>query len=62
LKHTFELESEIVCEMPAFMIATEKEEGVGIPDLEGPQIQNALWDGMSWRRSSIDAGRTSILK
>jgi hypothetical protein len=36
LKHTFKLESEIVSEMPAFMIATEKKEGVGIPDLEGP--------------------------
>lgn len=37
-----ELEGEVVGEMAAFVVASEEEEGVGVPDLEGPEIQNAL--------------------
>jgi hypothetical protein len=49
LERTFELEGEVICEMSAFVIATEEEEGVGVPDLERPQVQYALHGGMSCR-------------
>jgi len=49
LERTFELEGEVICEMSAFVIATEEEEGVGVPDLERPQVQYALRGGMSCR-------------
>jgi len=38
MERTFELEGEVICKMPAFMIATEEEEGVRVPDLERPQV------------------------
>ena len=39
---TFELEREIIRQMSAFMIPSQKPEGIGIPYLEGPKIQYAL--------------------
>lgn len=40
----FELEGEVVGEMATFVVSPKKPKGVGIPDLERPQIQNALWN------------------
>ena len=39
---TLELESEVVGQMPALVVAPQKPESIRIPDLEGPQIQNTL--------------------
>lgn len=52
-ERTFELEGEVICEMSAFVIATEEEEGVGVPDLERPQVQYALNDRISCRWSRV---------
>ena len=38
----FELESEVVCQVPAFVIASKEPKGIWIPDLERPQVENAL--------------------
>lgn len=38
IARTFQFESKVICQMPALMIAAQEEEGVGIPDLEGPQV------------------------
>jgi hypothetical protein len=38
----FELEGEVVGQMAAFVVATKEPQGVGIPNLQRPQIQNAL--------------------
>lgn len=38
----FEFEGEVVCQMPALMVATEEPEGIGVPDLERPQVKDAL--------------------
>lgn len=38
----FELEGEVVCQMPAFMIPPQKPQGVGIPDLKGPKVEHTL--------------------
>jgi len=35
-------ESKVVCQMSALMVSTEQEQRVGIPDLQGPEIQDAL--------------------
>jgi len=37
-----ELESEIVCKMTTFVVAPKEPESVGIPDLQRPQVKNAL--------------------
>jgi hypothetical protein len=39
----FELESEVVCQVAALVIAAKKPEGVWIPNLEAPDIQHALF-------------------
>jgi hypothetical protein len=38
----FELECEIVCQMSALVVASEQPQGIGVPYLERPEIQNAL--------------------
>lgn len=38
----FQLECEVVREMAALMISTEKPESVGVPDLQRPEVQNTL--------------------
>jgi hypothetical protein len=37
-----ELECEVVGQMPALVVSAEQPERVGVPDLQRPQIQNAL--------------------
>jgi hypothetical protein len=39
---TFELEGEIVGQVAAFMVASQEEQGVGVPHLQGPQVQYTL--------------------
>ena len=39
---TFELESEVVRQMPTFMVASKKEKGIWVPHFQGPQVQHAL--------------------
>jgi hypothetical protein len=39
---TFELEGEIVGQVAAFVVASQEEQGVGVPHLQGPQVQHAL--------------------
>jgi hypothetical protein len=39
---TFQLEGKIVCQVSAFMISPQQPETVGIPDLERPEIEDAL--------------------
>jgi hypothetical protein len=38
----FQLEGEIVGQMPAFVISAQKPERVWIPNLQSPEIENAL--------------------
>lgn len=42
LVFAFQLEGEVVGEMPTFMVASEQKQGVGVPYLECPEIQHAL--------------------
>ena len=37
-----ELEGEVVRQVATFVVATQEPEGVGIPDLQRPEIQDAL--------------------
>ena len=39
---TFEFEGEIVCQVTAFVISSQKEQRVRVPDLERPEVQDAL--------------------
>ena len=50
---TFELEGEVVSQVPAFVIPSKQEEGVRIPYLECPQVEDALI-GLSARRSTSE--------
>jgi len=38
----FQLESEVVCQMSALVIASEQPKGVGVPNFQRPEIQNTL--------------------
>lgn len=38
-----ELEREVVGQMPAFVVSAKQPERVGVPDLQRPQVENALW-------------------
>jgi hypothetical protein len=37
-----DLEREVIGQVPALVVSTEEEERVGVPDLEGPQIEHTL--------------------
>jgi hypothetical protein len=37
-----ELEGEVICQMATLVITTHKPESVGIPNLEGPKVENTL--------------------
>jgi hypothetical protein len=37
-----ELEGEVVGQMPALVVSAEQPERVGVPDLQRPQVENAL--------------------
>ena len=37
-QRTLELEGEVVGQMPTFVVASEKEKGLGVPDFQGPQV------------------------
>ena len=39
---TLLFEGEVLCEMPALMVASEEEEGVGMVDLQSPEVQYTL--------------------
>lgn len=59
----FELEGEIVCQMPALMISSQEPQGVGIPNLEGPEVEHTL-DYVSATSDTMrdNARLTSMLK
>lgn len=42
IERTFKFEGEVISQMSAFMVATEEEEGIGIPDFQGPKVKNTL--------------------
>lgn len=44
--------------MPAFMVSPQKEQGVGVPDFETPQVKDALPSetGVSSKRGGKDKG------
>ncbi len=59
----FKLEGEVVGEMAAFVIASEEPESVGVPDLEGPQVEDALDCQSSYKLvgiTDLDAEVTAI--
>jgi hypothetical protein len=35
---TLKLEGEVVGQMPALVVTSQQPKGVGVPDLEGPQV------------------------
>ena len=37
-----EFEREVISQMPTFMVSSEEEQSVWIPDFERPQVQHAL--------------------
>lgn len=39
---TFFLEGEIFCELSAFMVAAQESEGLGIPEFETVEVEQAL--------------------
>jgi hypothetical protein len=39
---TFQLESEVIGQVAALVVAAEKEDSAGIADLQTPQIEDAL--------------------
>jgi len=41
-KLTLDLEGEIVSQMAAFMVAPQHEEGGGVPNFQGVQVEHAL--------------------
>lgn len=43
----FQLEGKIVGQMTAFMVASKQPEGIGIPNFERPQVQDALLSEIS---------------
>ena len=45
-KHTLELKGEVIRQMTTFMVTPEEEEGIGVPDLETPQVEDALCHGI----------------
>ena len=62
-RRTFEFESKVVGEMATFVVSSEEEERVGVPDLERPEVEYALcWErreGGKWRTKKV---RTSMEK
>lgn len=40
---TLLFEGEVLCEVPALVVASEEEQGVGMVDLQSPQVQYTLW-------------------
>lgn len=42
-----ELEGKVICQVTALVVPAEKEEGIGVPNLEGPQVENTLALGSS---------------
>ena len=62
-RRTFEFEGKVIGEMSTFVISSQEEEGVGVPDLERPEVKYAL--GRMKRQRSHDGtrgGRTSMEK
>ena len=43
------LEGEVVCQMTTLVVTTHKPEGVGVPDLETPEVKNTLHIMSDWR-------------
>ena len=41
----FQLECEVVCQMPTLVIASQEPEGIRVPNLKGPEIQDTLGPG-----------------
>jgi CBS-domain-containing membrane protein len=39
---TLQLECEVISQMPTFVVSTEQPERVWVPDLQRPQVENAL--------------------
>lgn len=39
-----ELKSEVIRKMSALVVASQEPERVGVPDLQGPEVQNTLED------------------
>ena len=39
---TFELESEVIGKVTTFVVTSKKEQGIGVPDLQAPQIEYTL--------------------
>lgn len=61
---TLKLEGEVVSQVPAFMIASQKEDGIGVPDLERPQVEDTLHrqDELPRKHQQVASLRTSMLK
>lgn len=60
---TFEFECEVIRKMSAFVVASQKPECVGVPDLQSPEVENALKKRQIQARK-LKRGRehTSMLK
>ena len=58
---TFELECEVVGQMAALVVSSEKPEGVGVPDLQRPEVQDTLRVSANVQRL-LSCRLTSILK
>ena len=42
ISRTFQFECEVVCEVPALVVASQEEQGVLVVQLQAPQVQDTL--------------------
>jgi hypothetical protein len=51
-----ELEGEVICQMATLVVTTHKPKSVGVPDLESPEVKNALHTMSDLRRPTGRVG------
>lgn len=51
-KLTLCLEGKVVGQVSALVVSAQEKQGVGIPNLEGPQVQDTLKPTQLWRQKS----------
>lgn len=60
----FQFERKVICEVPTLVITAQKPERIGVPDLQGPKVENALERVSRGKQKQAKTGgqRTSMLK
>lgn len=58
---TLLFEGEVLCEVPAFVVASEEEQGVGMVDLQSPQVQYTLQRNKHTHKHTVVRNESSAL-